>query len=906
MEQQPPTAGGDGPGRASASVVASSASKRRLQLKPPQPVVVRSVAILPPNPTTGSKRSSSTNGSSVQSQGLGLCLSSATPSSSPATATATDASSLPSGGVSGVAAVGSGPSGSSGHNVDAAGANHPGGQKGANTANAIVVEGDEAPSGDEVEPDGKRQKRCISGVWKYFTKKKLVIEDNGKVYIQKWAYCNYPMCKHKARCEGNYGTTGFWTRLRVAHSVQKGQQQLKVEKDGAQEIKAVVTYRYDEEASLRKFYLAIVMHEYPFNTSEHEYFVDFIKSLRPSFPIKSRVSIRKEIMSMFLEEKEKLYAYFKFVPCRLSATMDMWTSNQNKSYMCVTVHWIDENWCIQKRIVNFVHVEGRHTGAKLSETFTELMIKWNIDKKLFALTLDNASANEVAVKDIISDLRANSSASALVCDGLFFHVRCACHILNLVARDGLSVITPTIENIRKLVLAVKGSPLQWEELMKRATACGLDTNKGLSLDVSTRWNSTYLMLRDALYYKNAFMRLKSSDHRRYENITPSPSEWAMAFKLFQCLKKFFDLTELFSGTLYPTANLFYRGFCEIKILLDEWSASQDNTICTMATSMSRKFEKYWKKSSTTLAVACFLDPRYKKRLIEFYMRKFHGNASHVHVDELVDVIKKLYQFYVHDAPMSSRHKGKSNAPSDMEIDTADLLVDNGDDELESYLYESSGPNGAEMNELDKYMADPPLRLSGQFDVLAWWKNQTDEYPVLSRIAHDLLAVQVSTVASESAFSAGGRVVDPFRSHLEPEIVEALICLKDWIAAGRREKKVGSIVCDLEVIEALVEKLTIEDDDVADSDGEMDAHGSWSNDARQAHPGEGKGQHPLGTRSIRSTFQSDEADLQRESIRAVKVQMCREGRPKHTFERRITQDTKLAEQRPVSTYPCPQT
>jgi len=65
------------------------------------------------------------------------------------------------------------------------------------------------------------------------------------------------------------------------------------------------------------------------------------------------------------------------------------------------------------------------------------------------------------------------------------------------------------------------------------------------------------------------------------------------------------------------------------------------------------------------------------------------------------------------------------------------------------------------------------------------KNQTDEYPVLSRIAHDLLAVQVSTVASESAFSAGGRVVDPFRSRLEPETIEALICLKDWTAAQRR-------------------------------------------------------------------------------------------------------------------------
>jgi hypothetical protein len=44
---------------------------------------------------------------------------------------------------------------------------------------------------------------------------------------------------------------------------------------------------------------------------------------------------------------------------------------------------------------------------------------------------------------------------------------------------------------------------------------------------------------------------------------------------------------------------------------------------------------------------------------------------------------------------------------------------------------------------------------------------------------------VSTVASESAFSAGGRVVDPYRNRLGSEIVEALICTKDWIAASRK-------------------------------------------------------------------------------------------------------------------------
>ena len=180
--------------------------------------------------------------------------------------------------------------------------------------------------------------------------------------------------------------------------------------------------------------------------------------------------------------------------------------------MCVTIHWIDDVWCIQKRIIGFFHVEGRHTGQRLSQSFTKVMVKWNIEKKLIALTLDNASANEVAVKDIIEDLR--ESNSNLVCDGIFFHVRCACHILNLVARDGLAVISGTIEKIKAIVLAVKGSSLQWEELMKCAKECGLDKAKGLSYDVSTRWNSTYIMLRDALYYKSAFMRLKSSDRRR--------------------------------------------------------------------------------------------------------------------------------------------------------------------------------------------------------------------------------------------------------------------------------------------------------------------------------------------------------------------------------------------------------
>ncbi|KAL2928858.1 putative AC transposase [Bienertia sinuspersici] len=51
---------------------------------------------------------------------------------------------------------------------------------------------------------------------------------------------------------------------------------------------------------------------------------------------------------------------------------------------------------------------------------------------------------------------------------------------------------------------------------------------------------------------------------------------------------------------------------------------------------------------------------------------------------------------------------------------------------------------------------------------------------LARMARDILAIPISTVASELALSTGGRVLDPYRSSLKPSIVEAIICLKDWV------------------------------------------------------------------------------------------------------------------------------
>lgn len=98
------------------------------------------------------------------------------------------------------------------------------------------------------------------------------------------------------------------------------------------------------------------------------------------------------------------------------------------------------------------------------------------------------------------------------------------------------------------------------------------------------------------------------------------------------------------------------------------------------------------------------------------------------------------------------------------------------------------------NDLDRYLTDEPLNpMATSFDILLWWKDNSERYKVLSKIARDVLAIQVSTVASESAFSTSGRILDPFRSSLSPKMVEALVCTQSWLKGQQGGLKLDSYV-----------------------------------------------------------------------------------------------------------------
>ena len=71
---------------------------------------------------------------------------------------------------------------------------------------------------------------------------------------------------------------------------------------------------------------------------------------------------------------------------------------------------------------------------------------------------------------------------------------------------------------------------------------------------------------------------------------------------------------------------------------------------------------------------------------------------------------------------------------------------------------TSSPNNT--TDIDRYLSVEtiPFEDNKDFEISKWWKKQQIKYLMLYIIAHDVLTAPVSTVASEAAFSAGGRVV----------------------------------------------------------------------------------------------------------------------------------------------------
>ncbi|XP_019263737.1 PREDICTED: zinc finger BED domain-containing protein RICESLEEPER 2-like [Nicotiana attenuata] len=267
-----------------------------------------------------------------------------------------------------------------------------------------------------------------------------------------------------------------------------------------------------------------------------------------------------------------------------------------------------------------------HKGETIAKGIEVCLLDWGIEN-LFTVTLDNASANDATIRHLKGRIE---DWKGIVVGNDFLHVRCNAHILNLIIKEGLSDHIESISRVRNIVKYVKSSSARLASFKSTVEKVKIDSHGHLSLDVETRWNSTYMMLSIAIKFEKAISRMYIDDHKyqKYcldmirKAVHPSGVDWKKVKVLTKFLDIFYQITLKFSGTLCVTSNSFFHELFNLLNFIAKNSEGDDLVMIDMDIKMKLKFDKYWgdfDNMNILLFVAVVLDPRYKMRYVKFIL-----------------------------------------------------------------------------------------------------------------------------------------------------------------------------------------------------------------------------------------------------------------------------------------------
>ncbi|XP_024312348.1 zinc finger BED domain-containing protein RICESLEEPER 2 [Brachypodium distachyon] len=659
-----------------------------------------------------------------------------------------------------------------------------------------LLEGHEMVVAEVTTPKTARRRRKKSLVWEHFT-----IEDAPGGATR--ACCK--LCKQTfAYSSGSKiaGTSHLKRHITLGSCPKIKNQEHKLalvsaagtdnDGEGTVERRAKRRYRYtgyanasfDQDRSCSYLAKMIILHDYPLHIVQQPAFTVFIDSLQPRFRVVDVDAMEGEVYAVYQKEKESLLQALSSMPGRISLTIGLWTTSQTLGYVSLAGQFIDSEWKLHRRMLNFMMVSSPHSENALSEAISTSLTDWSMKEKLFTITLDNDCSSHDIYSANLRDYLSNKND--LMLKGQLFVVRCYAHILNAVAQDVIASIHGVIYNIRESIKFIKASPSREEKFAEIALQLEIPSTKTLCLDVTTQWNTTYLMLLAALDYKQAFTTLETCDDNYNE--APSAEDWKKVEAACNYLKLLYDSAHSIMAAANPTSNIFFHEAWKLQLELANSIGHEDPVFSGIAKDMHERFDKYWKDCNLVLAVAVVMDPRFKMKLVEFSYSKIYGIEAAKYVKVVNDSVHELYKdyvaqplpltpAYVEQGETTNNAAANGNNPRATQPSTGDGLLD-----FDMYLSEIATSQPSK-SELEQYLDESLTPRIQEFDILNWWKLNTLKFPTLSKMARDILAIPMSMVTiGSSIFSAGtgSHMLDDYRSSLRPEIVEALVCTKDWL------------------------------------------------------------------------------------------------------------------------------
>lgn len=380
---------------------------------------------------------------------------------------------------------------------------------------------------------------------------------------------------------------------------------------------------------------------------------------------------------------------------------------------------------------------------------------YEVSGKISGITLDNASANSKFIEEF-ENILTRQNLNFNMHDQ---HFRCLAHIVNLAVQDVFKLmkievssesvdeaesyecdesiidnqIACIVVKIRQLLKKIRNSEKLTVKLKNFCDVLDIKYRKPI-IDSKTRWNSTFDMLELGMDMKDGLNSLcdKNTD---LKELKIYEKEWSLVEKMVTFLRDFKAVTEKISGEKYVTLP---GAVIAMNCLLDkiereafdldakEDRDSIDEQLILAFQKGRDKLMKHYSKFNWIYCISLVLDPRIKS----------NGLNSTAWGQEMKETtLKKFKSVYdIYYDKFAKKNISEEPAQKKRKVTTKCSLNFDA-------LYVSENNSSSCETEMQNYLNSPQCK--PETNILEWWKNSESVFPILSRMARDILCIQAT-------------------------------------------------------------------------------------------------------------------------------------------------------------------
>jgi len=490
----------------------------------------------------------------------------------------------------------------------------------------------------------------------------------------------------------------------------------------------------------------------PMNIIDGQGFKDLVESLEPRYKIPCRKTITKTcIPQLYQRLVTILKSCLKDVD-GYALTFDYWTSYASKSYLTITIHYLDENFQIKHFVLKTPEVYEEHSG--------------DVTAKVILSTLENFGLNIQDLKKVwaVSDAASNMKKTAKVLK--VPHIVCFAHILhNTLTKSSWYTSEDNKElfnKCRTLIKYFRHSAKNTGLLFQTQKKLVLPERK-LKLDVCTRWNSIFEMIQRLIQNRPVLVNLALED-KEVSKLMLNDREWGKLMEINEVLSPFKDITEILCSSTFPSISILEPIINNIQNNILKEKENEVIEIQAIKFSILTDFNKRigeYKDIQPLLRLAALLDPRMKNLFLGSL------NAKTKAAQQIIESLK-LYDINTSLQEVNLENQQKEIVP------TLKMMKFN-EEKLEGIFgvkHLSTTERDKKEHEVLSYLDENEISLIN--DPLKWWNENKNRYPNVAKLATLILCIPATSVESERIFSKAGLIINASRASLSSKVADELI------------------------------------------------------------------------------------------------------------------------------------